>query len=93
MKYKDQFIKIGNQPVIQITKKTAKAIYDKGKAIFLNPCNTRLNSVWRSPIELKKDVFCHTFELMNNEFIYYNCTAELGKYPNYFTNPENIKES
>jgi hypothetical protein len=92
MKYKDQFIKIGNEPVIQITKKKAETLYNAGKAIFLNPCNMRLNSAWSCTAEIKKKEDENiSFKLICSYYESYNCVKELGRYPNYFTNPENLK--
>jgi hypothetical protein len=85
MKYKDEFITIGNTHVKQVNKTTAKNIYDKGGRIYLNACNMMLNNPWTTPMLLDKE-FAGKFETMVNEYEYYNCCSERGNYANYFVN-------
>lgn len=85
MKYSDQFIQIGNTTVKQVNKVQAKKLYDNGKQIYLHACNMRLNNAWQSPMPLDNSQG-EKFSTMVNEFEYYNCCNERGKYSNFFVN-------
>lgn len=85
MKYTNEFIKIGNKQVKQINKTEAKKVYDQGHDLYLNACNMMLNNSWTSPMLLNNGS-SEKFETMVNEYEYYNCCSERGKYANYFIN-------
>ena len=83
MRYTNEFIKIDNKQVKQINKLTAKKEYNKGNKIYLNACNMRLDNCWSLPISLdnKSGV---KFTTILNEYEYYNCCNERGRYANFF---------
>ena len=83
MKYSNEFIKIGNQVVKQVNKTTANKLYESGKTIFLNACNMKLNNAWTSPMPLNNESG-EKFSTMVNEYEYYNCCSERGRYSNFF---------
>ena len=97
MRYSDSYITINNKQVKQINKTTALKLFNKGETIFLHPSNMSLNNSWQSPFNInldkseplekynsyaKKNI--SQFNVILNEFEYYNCCSELGKYANFF---------
>ena len=77
--------------VIQVTKGKAKKAYEEGKHIWMHPCNMRVSIVWESPMPFNKKaiednafLMNSTFENIVNDFRYYNCDNERGKYPIFF---------
>ena len=77
--------------VLQVTKGKAKKAYEEGKHIWIHPCNMRVSNVWQSPMPFNKKaiednafLMNSTFEDIVNDFRYYNCDNERGKYPIFF---------
>lgn len=79
--------------IVQIAKQRARRLYEQGKTIYLQSCNMRFNTMWQSACPMSKES-CqwgeHTFDSLVNEYIYYNCDQERGKYPNYFAKKEDM---
>ena len=79
--------------VVQIAKQRARRLYEQGKTIYLQSCNMRFNTMWQSAYPMSKES-CqwgeHTFDSLVNEYIYYNCDQERGKYPNFFVKKEDL---
>jgi len=68
----------------QINKTSANKIYSHGGEIFLLPCNAR-PGFWVSLMPAKLDVLQdREFDALVNEFEYYNCCNELGRYSVFF---------
>lgn len=79
--------------IVQIAKQRARRLYEQGKTIYLQSCNMRFNNMWQSACPISKEVRSwegHTFDSIVNEFTYYNCDQERGKYPNYFVKKEDL---
>lgn len=73
--------------VRQINKKEARKLYENNVEIFLQSSNMRLENFWQSPMPLKKENARwegETFDTICNEFEYYNCDCERGKYIHFF---------
>ena len=72
--------------VQQVSKKTAEKLFDKGMTIYLHPSNMRFDSlIWQMPYGVKKpENWCGNFEALCNDFRYYNCDSERGRYIHYF---------
>ena len=85
MIYTNEVIRIHNLHinVKQINKTKARILFDEGKTIYLHPCNMVINSVWSTPTGHNKNGG-YKFDQLVNEWKYYNCSNELGKYPNFF---------
>ena len=79
--------------IVQIAKQRARLLYEQGKTIYLQSCNMRFNTMWQSACPMSKES-CqwegHTFDSLVNEYTYYNCDRERGKYPNYFVKKEDL---
>ena len=71
--------------VKQINVRTAKKLFENGKELYLIPSNMVFDSLWYHPMSVKKET-AHTenFDHIINEFSYYNCDNERGKYIQYF---------
>lgn len=77
--------------VKQINVKTAKNLFDNGKELFLKPSNLIFDSVLFRPMNLQKVGFNdRPFENVVNEFMYYNCDNERGKYIQYFVRVKDL---
>lgn len=77
--------------VKQVNKTAARKLYNEGKTIYLNACNMRLNNPWTSLCPVSKDSEAwngDTFDGRINEFQYYGCDSERGKYVNFFVEVE-----
>lgn len=92
MLYSGQIITLSGsgKKVKQVNKTTARKAYDNGKTIYLQSCNMLINNMWQSPCPIKKegDAWDRTFDQNVNEYQYYNCDAERGKYPLFFIEVE-----
>lgn len=77
-------IAIRGMKVERVDKRVARRLYNLGSKIYLLPCNCRLGSYWFGsgcPI----DILGHrSFEAQVNEFEYYNCDNERGRYASYY---------
>ncbi len=77
--------------VKQVTAPMAKKAYENGEPIWMHPCMMRVNNMWQRPFPTSKkhvedNAFTNgsTFENIVNDFRYYNCDNERGKYPIFF---------
>ena len=78
----------------RISKSNARRLFADGHTLIIAPIYANMNSPWHlwsimqyngiDGTDPKKD-----FERIVNSFTYYNCTAELGRYPKYYI-PESI---
>lgn len=68
----------GGRVYRQISKPTARKLYESGKPVVLYPSNMNPMSAWGAPFELTKAGTGRTFEALVNEFTYYNCTWATG---------------
>lgn len=67
----------------KINKTEAKALYNKGRVIYLVPGNANLRSPWVHPISISKKRG-GSFDKNVNSFEYYNCHAPFRKYAWYY---------
>lgn len=84
---------------LKIDKRTARTLYNKGVTILFCPCNMRPFGFWVDPsikvnkesvnfsIEVNRD-----FDKLVNEFEFYNCNHETGRYTSFFR-PLSVEES
>ena len=72
--------------MVQITKRTAKKLFENGVEIFLQSSNMRFDNMWQKPFNCsQKDLgYNETFETLINSYSYYNCDSERGKYIHFF---------
>lgn len=66
----------------RITKAEAKKLYNSGKNISIVPCKAVPGSVWWAGFVNNENG--RNFENLINEFIYYNCNNQVGKYPAFY---------
>lgn len=88
-------LSISNKKVKQVSIKSAEKAYNDGKQLWLHPCNMRVNNLWQTPMPLNKadvdnNAFTNgsSFKAMVNDYKYYNCDNERGKYPIFFVEVE-----
>ena len=95
MKYNNFFSNRTNTTMQQITKPVAKRLFHDGVEIFLNSSNMGFDHFWQSAMSLQKNAGYNgnrTFEQITNEFIYYNCDNERGKYICFFVRVDDLKK-
>lgn len=71
----------------QVSKTTARKAYGNGKTVYLLPSNCVFDNFWvyPCPISTESKVWNGmTFDYQVAEYKFYNCCADLGKYPLYF---------
>ena len=77
--------------IVQIAKQRARRLYEQGKTIYLQSCNMRFNNMWQSACPVSHETRAwdeQTFDSIVNEYTYYNCDHERGKYPTFFVKKE-----
>ena len=77
--------------IVQVSKPKARRLYNEGKTIYLQSCNMRFDNMWQSACPISKSTeqwIDQDFDKIVNEFTYYNCDNERGKYPNFFIKKE-----
>ena len=70
----------------RVDKRVARRLFDEGTTLYLTPCRCAVTSMFT--VKVGKDWWGveedRTFDSLVNEFEYYNCNAELGRYTMYF---------
>lgn len=67
----------------RITRSKAERAYREGHKIALCPVNVSANSVTGNPVPVTNGCG-RTFQALVNEFEYYNCDRERGRYAKFF---------
>lgn len=95
LRYANEVILMDGKKVRQVTIKKAEKSYNSGKDVWMHSCNMRLNNHWQRPCKISKEqtdgnafTSGSTFKQVVNEFTYYNCDNERGKYPIFFIEVE-----
>lgn len=95
LRYSNMVLSISGKKAKQVSIKSAEKAYNDGKQLWLHPCNMRVNNPWQSPMPLNKadvdnNAFTNgsSFKAMVNDYKYYNCDNERGKYPIFFVEVE-----
>ena len=71
---------------VRVNKATAKRFFSRGVAIWLQSNKLGFCSMWHDPAIIHQAG--GEFEKQLNQYIYYNCNAEIGRYPHYYINKE-----
>lgn len=70
---------------VKINKTKARKLFNEGKEIHLLPCKARFGGMWLGEgAVISNKILTSAFDTIVNEYIYYNCNNELGKYPAYY---------
>lgn len=71
--------------VRQVRKDVAKKSFENFQTVYLMSSNMRLDNFWVHPCPINKNKgWERDFENILNEFSYYNCDSERGKYIHFF---------
>ena len=62
----------------KITKATARKMYANKQTFIMVPCKCAPTSIFA--VEMKPGWMFRNFDVMYNEFAYYNCNPETGRY-------------
>lgn len=89
MRYSNQLLPFNGKNLKQVNKTRAKKIYESGKDIGFLSSNMIYDNCWQpvnffnidSFLESEKD---NAFNILVNEYSYYNCDAERGNYIQFF---------
>lgn len=81
----------------KINKKVARKMYNSGCTLLLLPCKVSEtvlyeDSAWIKPTEVSMIKCEDVFDKVINEYEYYNCTAELGRYTHYYVSYEEVEK-
>lgn len=71
----------------QVTKRTARKLWNKGETIYFQSSNMRFDNVWQQPMAAQKDGFSfvgYTFEQVCSSYESYNCDRYRGRYIHFF---------
>lgn len=80
--------KSGGKYYHRVNKATARRVFNAGGVVIMCACNLRPDSMWNPavPIAANDDSTDDTFEILVNEFSFYNCgLREAGYYPAFYT--------
>lgn len=78
----------------RITKKQARAAYNNGLTVVFCPVNSRPFGAWGLEMEINREnINCNfsSFETILNEFEWYNCRPDTGKYTAFYIPIETYK--
>ena len=67
----------------KITKAAARKMYANKQTFIMVPCKCAPTSIFA--VEMKPGWMFRNFDVMYNEFLYYNCNPETGKYIAFYT--------
>lgn len=71
--------------MIKIRKNTARKLFNSGKELLIMPCKCAPGAAWLMGFTICKNNFEYCdFDSLINEFEYYNCNSECGKYTAYY---------
>lgn len=91
MRYGEFYCNSMKCTIVQVSKPKVHRLYNEGKTIYLQSCNMRFDNMWQSACPISKSTeqwIDQDFDKIVNEFTYYNCDNERGKYPNFFVKKE-----
>ena len=71
----------------RVDKRRARRLYNEGIELYMVPCNCSVHSMFtiRMGEYWDRD---YPFDIVVNEFEWYNCNAETGKYTMFFIKDE-----
>ena len=77
--------------VKQISKRTARKLFDDGKEIYFHSSNMSFDNMWQSPMPAYKNgcsFVGYTFDQVCSSYECYNCDSERGNYIHFFVKAE-----
>ena len=86
----------GNKITLQrISKAKAKKFYDQNKSIYVYACNIFPGGYMSFPVEFSKKRLGQevAFVEINSCFINHYCNSRLGRYPAYYINEKEVKNT
>ena len=77
--------KIDGVNYVRVNKAGAKKAFNEGKTIYMLPCKACPRSYWFTFYPVNKNaVDGASFETVVNNFEFYNCTPQTGKYTAFY---------
>ena len=68
----------------RVSKSAAKKAYNEGNEIYFQSSNIYPFGMWQSVCPVLLERAQTTFEAICNEFSYYNCDSERGRYVHFY---------
>ena len=68
----------------KVQKRTARKIYNTGGVVWLQACRMRQGNIWTGDGYPIRNGDGDEFDKIINNFEYYNCDAERGKYTSFY---------
>ena len=81
---KEMTFEIGGKTIRRVSRRTARRLFEEGKAIYVYTCLANPHSPWNQPSIWTKGANALSFTAHDNAFSYYNCNNEMGRYPAYY---------
>ena len=72
------------QGMKRIQRRAAKRAFEAGKDVFLTPHKMRFDNHWNPPSSIKQLRGKYSFDDIVNDFEYYQCNRETGKYASFY---------
>lgn len=72
---------------MQINKTAARKRFENGETIYFTPSKMLFDNPWQYPVNVQKNdkwFKDYSFDKICNQYEYYNCDAERGKYIHFF---------
>ena len=71
--------------MVKIRKNTARKLFNNGHELIIIPCKCAPGRVWLTGFKIcKNNLENADFDRLINEFEYYNCNSELGRYTHFY---------
>jgi hypothetical protein len=81
----------------KVNKTAARRLFNEGKILYLVPCKVYPNfgNCFITPYEIQKDRVKDgivNFDRIVDNFEYYNCNNEVGRYTHYYVEVKSLEE-
>lgn len=84
---------VDGKTYVRIHKNKAETLFNNGAWIYVVPYKCRLDNKWFYPYIMRKKEGGRTFDEMKNEYAFYNCDNELGRYPAFYVEENELNKS
>lgn len=93
MRYTNQILNFRDKQFKQANKTSARKAFNSGFTVLFHPSNMAFNNMWQMPFATVKNTeneIFSDFDKLCNEYEYYNCQDERGRYANFFVSIEKL---
>lgn len=77
--------------MVRVSKRKAKTLFLAGVTVFIQSSNMRFDNIWQYPCPISKDKsFTDNFDYLVNDYEYYNCDNERGRYAKLYVSVKDV---